>query len=365
MIHLLKNGHYPTIRPLFKSLEAFQPMCTAVLDGIWPGRIWTNNPEDSKSAFLVTFLSGGGPAWCFLAGEPDNQQFNTALNKAIFDDKIIGQEVESFLFTCFPDDWGWQMNVIGDPRQPVLMNRHHYVCRNLTYDWRRKIPDGYTVHPMESNLLHRKNLRIPSQVKATLGRWVSVQDERLLDYGFICIHENTVVAWATVDFISAGSGDLGFETDPQHRRRGLGTVVAAAALEDGLARGLSAIHWTCADNNIASLRSAQKLELEYEGDHLAQLAYAYVSRGEYHLAIEKYEQLFAREANVPLWVYFDAAQAYAALEQQESALKYLRIAAKQGWYAAEMTEQTEEFSILYDTPEWTDLMARIRRNQKE
>ncbi len=84
-----------------------------------------------------------------------------------------------------------------------------------------------------------------------------------------------------------------------HRQRGLGTVVAAAALEHGLAHGLNAIHWTC-----------------------------------------------------------------AALGQQENALKYLGIAAKLGWSAAEMTEQATEFCLLHETPEWAALMAQIRRNQK-
>jgi RimJ/RimL family protein N-acetyltransferase len=376
MIHLIKNREYQKIRHLFHSLEAFQPMCAAVMDGIWPGRVWVDNPDDPRAAFLVTFLSGGGAAWCFLAGEPNNREFNTALNKAIFEDKVTSQEVGAFLLTCHPEDWGGQLAVVGDPRKPAPMTRRHYICRNLTYDWRSNTPDGYVVQPMESSLLQHKVLQIPSQVKATLDKWTSIQDKRLQDYGFVVIHENQIVSWATVDFVNAGSGDLGFETNPQHRRRGLGTVVAAAVLEHGLTHGLSAIHWTCADDNTGSLRTAEKLELEYdcdytmymfasdEGDHLAQLAYSHLARGEYQSAFERYEQLFARKANVPLWAYFDTAQACAALGRQDDAFNYLRMAAKLGWSAAEMTEQTKEFRILYDTPEWVALMARIRDNQR-
>ncbi len=58
---------------------------------------WTLH--EARSALLITFLSGGGAAWCFLVGEPNNREFNLALNKAIFTDKIAGQEVEMFLFT--------------------------------------------------------------------------------------------------------------------------------------------------------------------------------------------------------------------------------------------------------------------------
>ena len=257
MIHLIKNSDYQKIRPLFRALEAFQPMCTAVLEGIWPGKVWADNPDEPRTAFLVTFLSGGGAAWCFLAGKPDNQKFNTALNKAIFADKVIGQGIGTFLFTCHPEDWGGQLTAVGFPRQPAPMTRRHYICRKLTYDWREKLPAGYIVQPMESSLLQRKDLQIPSQVKATLGKWKAVQDKRLQDYGFIITHKDQVVSWTTVDFVSAGSDDLGFETDPQYRQRGLGTVAAAAALEHGLAHGLSAIHWTCADDNTGSLRTAE------------------------------------------------------------------------------------------------------------
>ncbi|WP_420644564.1 GNAT family N-acetyltransferase [Candidatus Leptofilum sp.] len=307
MIYSIKNKDSEKIRHLFRSLETFQPMCTAVLDGIWPGMIWVDNPDVARSALLITFLSGGGAAWCFLAGEPGNCEFNIALNKAIFEDKITGQEVETFLFTCHPEDWGGQLVVVGSPRQPAPMARRHYICRELTYDWRGNIPDGYAAYPLESSLLQQKGLQIPNQLKETLGKWESIQNEQLQDYGFIIIHDDQVVSWATVDFISSGSGDLGFETDIEHRRCGLGTVVAAAALEYGLAHGLSTIHWTCAADNIGSLRTAEKLGLEHdsdytiflfaldEGNHLAQLAYSHLTRGEYQTAVDRYEELFAQQ----------------------------------------------------------------------
>ncbi len=86
MIHLLKNNAYEKIRHLFQVLEVFQPMVSAVLDGIYPGKVWVDNPDDPRTAFLVTFLSGGGAAWCFLTGDPGHLDFNAELNKAIFEE---------------------------------------------------------------------------------------------------------------------------------------------------------------------------------------------------------------------------------------------------------------------------------------
>ena len=96
--------------------------------------------------------------------------------------------------------------------------------------------------------------------------------------------------------------------------------------------------------------------------HLAQVAYTKLSNGEHEEAIELYEQLFEQKADVPTWAYFDTAQACAAIGDADKALAYLRMAAKQGWSAVEMTEQTAEFKILHKNPEWAAIIANIRKN---
>lgn len=101
-----------------------------------------------------------------------------------------------------------------------------------------------------------------------------------------------------------------------------------------------------------------------EAEHLAQLAYSHLARGEYQTAVDRYEELFALQTDVPLWAFFDTAQAYAALGQSGNALNYLRILAESGWTAVKMVEETSEFSNLHETVEWADLMTRMRRNQK-
>lgn len=374
MMQKMKKNEYGKARAIFQDLETFQPMCAAVLDGVWPGQIWVDDLVKPRSGLLLTFLSVGGAAWCFLAGDSDNLAFNTAVNKAIFEEEVAGKDTGTFLFTCSPEDWDGQLSVVGDPRQPAAMLRQHYVCRGLTYDWRTNFPNGYVIQPMEINQLKQADLQLPTPVKTTLGAWKSIKNEGFQDYGFVVIHKNQVVAWATVDFVTEKSGDLGFETVPEFRKRGLGSAVAAAALEHGVAKSLE-IHWTCATDNAGSKRSAAKLGLQRGEDyvmylfaqdvdtHLAQVAYSKLSNGEHQEAIELYEQLFAQKADVPTWAYFDTAQACAAIGETDKALKYLRVAAKQGWSAVEMTEQTAEFKILHTSSEWAAIIAKIKKNE--
>ena len=217
----IKKNEYSKVKAIFQDLEAFQPMCAAVLAGVWPGQVWVDAAANPRSGLLMTFLSGGGAAWCFLAGDPNNLEFNNAVNKAVFEEKIAGEDVGTFLLTCSPEDWDGQLAVVGEPRQPAAMLRQHYVCRELKYDWRSHLPNGYAIQPMKPDLQTQAGLKIPEPVKNTLDAWDAVENERFQDFGFVVIHKNQIVAWATVDFVTEKSGDLGFETLPEFRKRGL------------------------------------------------------------------------------------------------------------------------------------------------
>jgi GNAT superfamily N-acetyltransferase len=375
-MHQIHKSAFKEVRTIFKDLEIFQPMCTAVLEGVWPGQVWVDDEASPRSGLLITFLSGGGAAWCFLAGDPSSPSFNTAVNKAIFEEEVAGDAVGTFLFTCHPMDWDGGLSQVGHPRQPAPMSRRHYVCRQLDYEFRPKLPAGVTLQPMDTDLLEGDEIKIHPEVETTLKKWDSIKDVHFQDYGFVAVSQRQVVAWATVDFVVGGRGDLGFETLSEYRRRGLGSAVAAAALEHGLANGIE-VHWTCAEDNIGSQRTAEKLGLERDRDyhiylfsldlltHNAQLAYTKLAAGYYQEAIDLYESLFAQDANLPAWAYFDTAQACAALGQGENALKYLRMAVKQGWTAVDVTEGTEEFEFLSGTPEWETVIESMRQKEKD
>jgi GNAT superfamily N-acetyltransferase len=375
-VEIIKKQNDTAVRRIFTPLESFQPMCSAVLEGVYPGEIWVDDSERPIAALLVTFLPAGGAAWCFLAGKPDQEKFNRAINRHLFSGEGSLKEAGAFLFTCTPEDWDGQLGVIGDPRPPIPMLRQHYRCREMVYGWRGSLPDGFAIQPMTVDLLQKGDLQLPPLVKATLGKWRSIDEPRFRDYGFIVLHENRVVSWATVDFVSGGSGDLGFETLPEYQQRGLGSAVAAAALEHGLEMGIE-VHWTCDLNNLGSQKTARKLGLIHDRDytmylfardmseHLAQRAYSFLAQKEYHRAIQCYEDLFAQKATVPTWAYFDTAQAWAALGGNENAIKYLRMAAKEGWSAVEIVEQAPEFKFLHGLPEWAEVINHMRQNQRK
>jgi RimJ/RimL family protein N-acetyltransferase len=272
MIQSLSINQFPKVRPLFQGLANSQPMCTAVLEGIYPGKVHVDNLTQARTALLTTSIeSEAHGIWCFLAGEPTNEAFNQSLNAAIFSRQIVANDTPVLFFTADPDDWGGQMDAVFTPRPPIWFPRYHFISRQVGFDWRAVLPPGFTVQPMNHDLHHIPGLQLPEDVAATLTKWQAMTDPRFMDFGFVILdrtHPQPFIAsWATVDFIADRAGDLGFFTQPDYRHRGLGTIAASAALEHGFANGLQQVNWTCDADNPGSTRTAEKLGLERIEDY--------------------------------------------------------------------------------------------------
>lgn len=370
MLYEIRPDLFAGIRPLFAGLR-FQPFCIAVLAGLRIGRVFVDNLEHPQTAFMSREDS-----WCFLAGKTDNAAFNHALNQAIFERSIVPTTVSVLLLTCDSEDWTNALEVVFAPYTPVSLPRRHYVCQTATFDWRAHMPAGFTVQRMSTEVFSRSELHIPDDVRETWEQWPQNTHPDFRDFGFVAIHEDpaapAIVAWATVDAIVDSVGDAGLFTVDEYRRHGLAAVTTGAALEYGLSHGLSEVSWTCAEDNLGSIRTAERLgfkrlsnyNLYYlnfdEVEHLSMVGYMHLQAGRYQLAVEAIERALARNPDLPCYVDFDAARARAGIGDRALAMEHLTHAIDKGWTYVEPLETCKEFEILHPMPEWEAVLARIR-----
>jgi RimJ/RimL family protein N-acetyltransferase len=362
------------IHALFEPLSADYPMCTSVLSGVYPGNVFADEPTNPRTGLLTTFFDEQG-VWAFLVGRPDNADFNRALHRAIWERKIIDEKTGVIFFNCYPPNWQAQLPVITAPREPIPMLRKHYVARKMDFEWRARLAEGFSVEPLEPSMLSRPDFYIPEEARGTLGKWQGIVSPDFQDFGFDIVYQDSVVSWATVDFVACGRGDLGYYTEGNYRRRGLGTIVTAAAIEHGLSKGLTEIHWTCAADNTGSIRTAERLGLEYahdyesyllifdEGQYLSQLSYYHLSSRHYQQAADTLDSYFAAVSDPAVIAYHDAARTWAALGNRNKALSFLANAVKEGWSNPESTAASREFAPLHDSPVWTRLLEQMHRNR--
>jgi RimJ/RimL family protein N-acetyltransferase len=261
MIYELVKADHEKVRPLLRPLE-YHLASAAVLDGNNPGRVFVDDPANPQTAFMVS------PEGCYLAGNPDNEAFNRALNEAIYAGKAF-DEADALFFVCHPGSWQERLRVVLDPRLPMEVVRHHYVCRELNYDWRVDVPDGFTVHRIDEPLLSRSGLRIPDHVRSWMeNNWGSIAAFLQRGFGCVTIHDREVVSWSLADCVSDDACEIGIRTLPAYRRRGLATITAAAAVDHALSNGFSMVGWHCAVDNLGSIGTAEKVGFERERDYV-------------------------------------------------------------------------------------------------
>jgi len=373
MIQEINQDAYPGVQPLFQGLSSYQPMCAAVLAGVYPGRVFVDDLHHPKSAFLSTFIHAeASGVWGFLAGDPLTPDFNQALNQAIFGREIVSAAAPVLLLTCDPQDWAGVLEQVTAPLPAIPFPRQYYTCRELKYDWRPDLPSGFSIQPIDETFLTRTDLELPGEVQEIAQKWYGDPDLKLKDFGFAAIHGKQVVSWATIDFITNGAGDAGLYTLAEYRRRGLAAITTAAAMEYGFSQGLEVVHWTCDQDNQGSVRTAEKLgflrgadyRMHYlifdEAQHFETLAYQHLSEAKYQQAVEAFARAFHASTDHPGWVYFHAARAYAGLNDDPQAIQHLSQAVDKGWVDIPQTQNCEEFNRLKGMPEWEKIIKAMR-----
>ena len=371
MLHQLEIDRFDLVQDIFTNINDFQPMCAAVLDGVHPGKIFADNPDHPTTAFMTTFIhTENSGTWAFLAGNPQNKDFNNALGQAIRDKSIIPPSTPAMFITSDPQDWDGRLESITTPLPPIPFPRRHYISEKLVYDWRADIPEGIEVRQLNSDFLSQPDLVLPEDVRDILDKWYGHPDSPGSDVGFAALDGSHVVSWATIDFITRGLGDAGLFTLEKYRRRGLAAVTTAAAMEHALAHGVRTIHWTCDEENTGSARTADKLGFRRTEDyimyyvvfdearHFGILGYQMVSMGKYAKALAAFDEAFARTDEHAGWVYIYAARSAAAVGDVR-VMDFLEAAVELGWHDLEQIESFFEFSGLRQTPLWQKFSARF------
>jgi RimJ/RimL family protein N-acetyltransferase len=377
MFQELKPNEFKRVRPLFQGFD-YSLSIHAAIEGNNPGRIFVDNVYDPRTALALT-VEG-----YLLAGDNGNPETIEALRclfkEQIFTGKVFVNGDWSLSLAVHPETWEAKLPEAIPGYDIEKLERYHYLCRAVNFDWRNHIPEGYTVRRVDRAMLDDAQIVFPD----ALREWMNFEEvwwtrENFFSKGisFAVLHGHEVVAWCTPDCIAGDRIDVGIITHRPHRRRGLASVAVAATVEYCLSHGFSAVGWHCNAINVSSWKTAEKVGFErhreyvyyyymYDPiDHLDELGWYNYQRGQYEKAIQYYMQVFTLREKNPANRYHLVASAWAWLGEKENAFKYLHLAVDHGWTQVEWTRQQTEYSILHNTPEWDAVLARMSPGRVE
>ncbi len=376
MLQELKFQEFENVRSLFDGFD-YSLSIRAVLDGNNPGRIFVDDPKSPRLAFALT-IEG-----YLLAGEHSDSALRESLRhffqNSLFTGKVYLDSNESITLAVHPQAWADYLPELIPTHEVETLQRYHYLCTELDYAWQDHLPDSYTVHRMDRFLLDGDLCDDPDGlIDPEMFRiaWGSL--DNFLEYGagFYITHGSTLVSRCSADCRSGDQIDLGVETSPAHRRKGLATTVTAAAVEYCFQKGYRKVGWHCNAINVGSWKTAEKVgfkrKREYTYyyymrdpiDHLAELGWHYYQLGDHEKTRQYYERLFAARTENPDYYYYLAASVWGEIKDAEKATQYLLAAAERGWSNLEHIKNDEDFRFLHGTPTWEKILERVAQNEK-
>jgi GNAT superfamily N-acetyltransferase len=393
-MHELEPKEYAKARPLFARWRPYL-VIFAVIDGHCPGQIWVDDRDHPRAALLWDHAEGE----LYLAGDASRAGVNRALNDCLRQQiRPYAQahlpHLSEYTLYCDPGDWEDKLDVVLAGLNPMAHRRKLYAFKALRVDWRAGLPDRFTMARIDERVFGSELAGIDLMREWLLGSGRSAADFGRSEIGFCLIHARELVAWCASEYTCEplpGGGSachVGIYTRAAYRRRGLGTLVAAATVEACLAQGIEWIGWHCWERNAASAATAERVGFQlavdrpvYNGcfnpfDNLLLQAYYHSQAGRLPQAVNCWEQAFemweARDPDAlasthcrahPETVggcYYAAGRARAGWGEGETALRHLNRAIDNGWQDVERLLEDSELAGLHGTAGWEELLDRLR-----
>ena len=348
-MHELKNWAFEMMEPLFADLAEFNLSVAAVIERKSSGRIWVDAAENPCAGFLIS------PEGAYLAGSCADEGGEAGLKEVIpFGAYLIAD----------PEAWGEKLGRVWCNQFARGHGRSHYLFREKRLaDWRERIPDGFAVVGIDAELLSRQGLGNVGQVH----EWIEdswEEEKRFLKsgFGFCTMHGERIVSWCLADCVSGERCEIGIDSDPEYRRRGLASATVAATVDLCIERGLTEIGWHCLETNSGSQRVAEKVGFELERKYRAfSSGYPAENAGDlnreewlgwaayYHQAAEK-ERMFR----------YGEVECLTQAGEEEGALRVLQQMVDDGWDCPiGWLRGHWAFAGLHGTDGWERLILRI------
>ena len=229
MFKELSCDQFERVKPLFTGFD-YSLSIRAAMEGNNPGRIFVDDVEHPRTAFGLT-VEG-----YLLAGEHDNpatlESLRAFIHEKLFTGEVFVNGDDSLSLAVHPEAWEARLPELIPTHEAEKLERYHYLCRELAFDWRAALPDGYTVRRIDRDLLEADDIIIPEAIgewNDAEEYWGSVENFLTNGIGFCVLHENQIVAQCTADCFAGEQIDIGIVTAPVYRHKGLASIAAAAA----------------------------------------------------------------------------------------------------------------------------------------
>lgn len=267
---ILPSDKYNSVLPTLDNVQFNTLFASSVLNEHVDGKVFV---DDITFPTAVYILHASGMS--LLYGELNNPHFKTNLKAYLLGSSNLRQSSESLQVVPgvleksidqILDDSMCSYNQLGNPRFvkcKVAKDRR----RNFKFNknkFNKYITDinfeGYQIVRVDSPMFNMINgVAVPNQF------WNSAENFKKFGIGLSIVEENMPVATAFSSSIYQNMLEIGVETVPKYRKKGLASIACAKLISYCLENNLEPI-WSCRYGNHGSVNLAKKIGFELTVD---------------------------------------------------------------------------------------------------
>lgn len=259
MIAKLEQNQYARLGEIFRELR-YNLLIDSVIDGHTPAQVYANRPEKPTCGLVWNENDT-----LLLAGDTRDEDFKRDLRNTLIEEIIPSAQergIPALALNYHPHGWAKEIPEILAPYQPERSVGRYYSFDRLKFNWRNRIPGGIQMETINRSVLQdatRANL--DQLISWVYSFWRSIDDFLEYGRGYCLMQEKEILSWCLSVYVSGNEIELGLETAKPHRKKGYGTLVAAACVEDCVRNDITP-HWHCWNQDLASIAIAESVGFE-------------------------------------------------------------------------------------------------------
>lgn len=242
-MHKLNKNDYFRVAPIFSQVVNSKPVIFAVIEGNVDGRIYVDNIESPKTAFVMLFdtlfFSGQkNLKFCQEAFDLLTTEIFPTMNEDYFDCYCLSDALREEIERIFSS------KITGRPvRKTWVLNEKAFQQYS---NWRDRLPDGFNMEIIDEKFIRKYN--------CDKDFWNPTSKR----FGYSLVHDEKIVCECAACFVGGGQAEISVDTSEQYRNKGFATITCAAFIELCISTGIVP-NWTCWDFRTASIALAKKL----------------------------------------------------------------------------------------------------------
>lgn len=252
MLRELERDRTDVLLPFAATVD-FHLCCSAVLQGVCPGRCFADAPRHPTGGFI---LSAEG---AYLIGDPESVAFVDGLRELLLSPDGLRIPLHALHVLVSSPAWIERLAEIVRPRQLHAMPRYHYVCTRDTLTRDLPTVPGASVRRLDESILSDAEFTIPDHIRSWAhSNWGGEAGLLSTGFAFVATVGNEIVSWSLADCVADGQCEIGIRTAERWRRRGYAALTAVSAAGHALDSGPQTVGWHCDRDNVGSWKTAEK-----------------------------------------------------------------------------------------------------------